>query len=263
MTETGWRATARVMAALARRSVRQTFRQPRLLAPVLVFPTLFLAINTGGAGRAVEIPEFPEVNGFLDFQLAAAMTQATLLAGLTGGISFALDIENGFIDRLAAAPIPRSVLVTGRLAATAAMGAIAAVWFLAIGLVFGARIEAGVPGVLLIIVLVALTTAAWGGLGAALALRSGRASVVQGLFPIVFVILFLSSAFFPRDLLLEPAGTIADFNPLSFIAEGIRDPVISDLSLDPLLKCLAGIVVVAVVSGGLAARALTVRLRAA
>ena len=28
---------------------------------------------------------------------------------------------------------------------------------------------------------------------------------MQGIFPLVFVILFLSSAFFPRDLLLEPA----------------------------------------------------------
>ncbi len=48
----------------------------------------------------------------------------------------------------------------------------------------------------------------------------------------MFVILFLSSAFFPANLMLEPAATIAKYNPLSFIVEGVRDPVISSLSLE-------------------------------
>ena len=103
---------------------------------------------------------------------------------------------------------------------TAALGAFAAVWFIAIGLIFGAHIQAGVAGVLLMIVLVTLSAIAFGGLGAAIALRSGRASVVQGLFPLVFVVLFLSSAFFPQELILEPAKTIAAINPISFIVEG-------------------------------------------
>ena len=51
---------------------------------------------------------------------------------------------------------------------------------------------------------------AFGGIGAAIALRTGRASVVQGLFPLVFVILFLSTAFFPATLILEPAAAIAE-----------------------------------------------------
>ena len=46
------------------------------------------------------------------------------------------------------------------------------------------------------------------------------------------MILFLSTAFFPANLMLEPAATIAEYNPLSFIVEGIRDPVISALDGD-------------------------------
>ena len=37
-------------AALGMRSIRQTFRRPQLVAPILIFPTLLLAIQTGGAG---------------------------------------------------------------------------------------------------------------------------------------------------------------------------------------------------------------------
>ena len=255
-------AALRVTAALGRRSIRQTFRRPQFLAPILVFPSLFLAVNTGGAGRATEIPGFPEVAGFLDFELAGAMLQACMLAGVSGGIALALDIEMGFIDRLVSAPIPRFALIIGRLVGTAVLGLLVAVWFLAVGLVFGARIEGGIPGALLILALTPLAAVAFGSLGAALALRSGKASVVQSIFPITFVILFLSSAFFPRQLLLEPAATIADVNPMSYIAEALREPVISGVAGGPLLKGLAGVAVFGGLGALLSALALRSRLRA-
>jgi ABC-type multidrug transport system permease subunit len=251
----------RVIAALGARSVKQTFRRPQLMAPIVVFPTILLAIQVGGAGRGVDLPGFPPVDGFLDFILAGAMIQSTLLAGNSGGIALAVDIEMGFTDRLLAAPISRFAIVLGRLAGTAALGALAAIWFIAIGLVFGARIDEGVPGALMMIVFVVLSAIAFGGLGAAVALRTGRASVVQGLFPLVFVILFLSSAFFPASLMLEPAATVARYNPLSFIVEGIREPVISSLSLEAFAKALASIALVGAISIGLSAMALRRRLR--
>jgi ABC-2 type transport system permease protein len=251
---------ARVVGALGRRSVMQAFRRPQFLAPIIVFPSLFLAVNTGGAGRAVDLPQFPPVHGFLDFQLAGAMLQSTMLAGVSGAIALAMDIEMGFIDRLVVAPIARASFVLGRLVATGVLGVVAGTWFIAVGLVFGAQIKAGVPGVVVVIVLVALNAVAWGLVGAALALKSGRASVAQGIFPIVFVILFLSSAFFPRQLLHQPAKAIADWNPMSLIAEGLREPVINGLTLEHTAKGLGGIAIVAAVGTALSAWALRARL---
>src|SRR5918994_6515651 len=98
---------ARVVGALGARSVKQTFRRPQLAAPILIFPTLLLAVQTGGAGRAVDLPGFPEVDNFLSFMLAGAMLQSTLLAGNTGGIALAVDPGMGFTDRLFAPPISR------------------------------------------------------------------------------------------------------------------------------------------------------------
>jgi ABC-2 type transport system permease protein len=247
----------RVVGALGRRSVTQAFRRPQFLAPILVFPSLFLAVNTGGAGSATDLPQFPEVNGFLDFQLAGAMLQSTMLAGVSGAIALAMDIEIGFIDRLVAAPIARWSFVLGRLVATAVLGLLAALWFIGVGLVFGAKIESGVAGALVVTALVVLNAIAWGMVGAALAIGSGRASVAQGIFPIVFVILFLSSAFFPQGLLLEPAGTIAEWNPMSLIADGLREPIISDLTLGTTLEGLLGVAIV-MAAGALAS---TIALR--
>ena len=151
------RVNARVVRALGMRSIRQTFRRPQLLAPIVVFPTLLLAIQTGGAGGAVNLPGFPPVQSFLQFMLAGAMMQALMLAGNSGGIALAVDIEMGFTDRLFAAPISRFTIVLGRLAGTAALGLFASLWFLAIGLIFGAQIEGGVGGALIAIALVTAT----------------------------------------------------------------------------------------------------------
>ena len=232
-------ANARVVGALGMRSIRQTFRRPQLIAPIVVFPTLLLAVQTGGAGGAVELPGFPPVQGFLQFMLAGAMMQSLMLAGNSGGIALAVDIEMGFTDRLFASPIPR----------------------FAIGLIFGAEIAGGVPGALLAIALVTATAMAVGGIGAAIALRTGSASVVQGLFPLVLVILFLSTAFFPQELMIEPAKSIAKYNPLSLVVEGVREPIISGIELGDTLAAVATILGIFALGLLFSARALRHRLR--
>ena len=254
-------STLRVVAGLGWRSVLQTFRRPQLIAPLLIFPTLLLAIQSAGVGSAVDLPGFPPVDSFLQFLLPAAMIQAALFGGNAAGIALAVDIEMGFTDRLLAAPIPRFAIVAGRLAGTGALGALTALWFLAIGLIFGVPIDEGVLGALMMILLTTLSALAFGSVGAALALHTGSASIVQGTFPLVFVILFLSTAFFPQDLLVEPAKTIAEYNPLSFIVDAARDPVISSLTASDLLQGLAGIALVGGIGTVLSARAMRRRVR--
>ncbi|MEX0993481.1 MAG: ABC transporter permease [Solirubrobacterales bacterium] len=254
---------ARVVGALGRRSLRQAFRRPMFFAPVFVFPSLFLAVNTGGAGAAVDLPGFPAVHGFLDFQLAGAIVQSAMLSAVSAGTSLALDIETGFMDRLMAAPISRLSVVLGRLSANVVLGFMVGVWFLGLGLIFGAHIEGGVAAVALVILLSGLTAGAFGWIGAALALRAGRVSVVQGMFPLVFVILFLSSAYFPQALLEQPAKAVANVNPMSYIADGLREPVIANITGAVTLECLAGIAIVALVGMLWSASAMRRRLRAA
>lgn len=255
--------TPAVVVALARRSVRNTFRRPQFIAPILLMPTLFLAVNTGGAESAKALPGFPAGAELLDFELAGAMMQASMLAGVSGGIALAMDIEMGFTDRLLASPIGRATIVLGRLGATAMLGGLAALWYLVIGLIFGAEIQAGIGGVALIFAMVPLSALAFGSIGTAIALWAGRASVVQGVFPLVFVIVFLSSAFFPRELLKEPANVIADYNPMSFISEGVRDPILGPITGSETVMALVGIAIVAVIGAVASSVALRHRLRAA
>jgi ABC-2 type transport system permease protein len=254
-------AVAAPSLALARRTLRGAMRRPQFLAPLVIMPTLFLAINTGGLHRSTDLPGFPHVDGFLDFQLAGAITQSLLLGGVMQGIGTALEIEGGFFDRLVASPIPRVAIVFGRILADTAIAAAQVLWFLALGLIFGVTIHGGVPGALLVLLIGALAGTGFAALGVLIALLARNASTVQGIFPLVFVVLFVSSAFFPRGLLSHPADWAADYNPLSYVADGMRDPVISSVSATPVLEGLAAALLLVAGFVGLAVLALRGRLR--
>jgi ABC-2 type transport system permease protein len=252
-----------VVVALARRTLVNALRRPQFLAPLVVFPTLFLAINVGGLGATRELEGFPAVDGFLDYQLAAAILQSLLIGGVTSGVSTALDIEGGFFDRLVASPTPRGAIVLGRVLAGSVIAAAQVVYFLVLGLAFGASIKGGVLGVLCVLAIGIVAGTGFCAIGVLIALRSKSASTVQGIFPLVFVVLFISTAFFPLGLLSSPADAVAQYNPLSFIAEGLRQPIAFSNELGPMLEGLAAAVVITAAAIGLSISALYGRLRRA
>jgi ABC-2 type transport system permease protein len=249
------------VVALARRALVNAFRRPQFLAPLVVFPSLFLAINVGGLGATRSLEGFPQVDGFLDYQLASAILQSLLLGGVSSGIAVALDIEGGFFDRLAASPAPRTAIVLGRVLAAGVIAALQVVYFLILGLALGASIKGGVLGVLCVLVVGVVAGTGFGALGVLIALRARSASTVQGIFPLVFVVLFISSAFFPLDLLSSPADVIARYNPLSFIADAMRQPIAFSNAAGPVIEGLLAALAVSAASIGLSLLALRGRLR--
>jgi ABC-2 type transport system permease protein len=253
----------RATLALTRRALRNAFRRPQFLAPLVVFPTLFLAVNTGGLQAATGLPGFPEVRGFLDFQLASAICQSTMLGGVSVGIAMALDIEAGFFDRLVVSPISRTAIVLGRIVSAGVLGALQALWFLALGFIFGAQMAAGPGGVLVVVALAVVAAVAFGSFGVLIALRTRNASTVQGIFPLVIVGLFLSSAFFPADLLSSPADVVARYNPISFVAEGLREPIAFGWDMEVIAAAFLAGIALASIGTGLAIAALRGRLQAA
>ena len=210
------------IGALARRSVNRTLRQPAQLVPSLVFPLILMAINSAGLGKATEIPGFP-TDSYLTFALAIPFIQAGIFSVSNAGSDLARDIETGFLDRLALTPMTGLSLVSGQLAGVLVLGVIQGVIYLVVGLVAGADFEAGLAGVPVLLALALATSFAFGCIGIFAALRLGNSEAVQGLFPVLFVFLFLSSMALPRDLIEQDwFQTVATYNPVSYLIEGIR-----------------------------------------
>ncbi len=245
---------------LSRRSVIRTLRQPSQIVPSITFPLFLLAINAGGLDAATELPGFP-TDSYLTFALAIPFIQAGIFAVSGAGADLARDIETGFLNRLSLTPMTGVALVAGQLAGTMALGLLQAVVFIAVGLAAGATLEAGLAGALVIVVLCLVISFAFGCIGVFAAFRFGNGEAVQGLFPVLFVFLFLSSMALPRPLIEQDwFRTIATYNPVSYLLEGIRSLFIVGFDEVALLRAFACALGIGLVFLALAAANVRTRL---
>jgi ABC-2 type transport system permease protein len=233
-----------------------------MVVPSLVFPLLLLSINSSGLESTTHLPGFP-TDSYFQFALAIPFVQGALFSANSAGTNIASDIESGFLSRLSLTPLRRMALMMGQLTGILALGLIQAVTFVVVGLVFGDGIEAGAGGVLVILLLSLTISLAFGCIGAWVALRSGSGEAVQGVFPLFFAALFLSSMALPRDLIeIDWFRTVATWNPVSYMLEGIRSLVIVGWDGEALalgFACAGGIALIALIAASSALRTRMVR----
>jgi len=176
---------------IARRSVRRTLRQPALIVPVIVFPLFLLAVNASGLHAATKLPGFPTDN-YLSFAMSVSFMQGALFAATTAGAELATDIETGFLNRLALTPLRGVGILVGQLAGAVLVALLASVVYLIVALIAGADLRSGAGGAVVLLALSTLIGIAFGAIGLVMALRTGSSEAVQGLFPLMFVVFFLS-----------------------------------------------------------------------
>jgi ABC-2 type transport system permease protein len=106
----------------------------------------------------------------------------------------------------------------------------------------------------------AVISVSFGAIGLFLALRTGSGEAIQGLFPLLFVFLFLSSMNTPRDLIsVDWFRFVASINPVSYLIECVRSLIITGwdakaLALGFGIAILIGIVATTVASFALRQR---------
>jgi ABC-2 type transport system permease protein len=214
------------IATLGRRAIVRTARQPAYVAFPLIFPMLLLAVNAGGLKAETQLPGFP-TNSFLAFALAVPFVQGALLATVNANVELARDIQTGFLNRLALTPVRGIVLLLGQLGGLATIVLVQAVFYLAVGLAFGVRLESGIGGAVVLLLLETVIALGFAGMGSWAALRTGSTEAVQGLFPVFFVFLFISSMNIPRHLIeTDWFRWVATANPVSYLIESVRALVI-------------------------------------
>ncbi|UUY02417.1 ABC transporter permease [Svornostia abyssi] len=245
---------------LARRALLRTLRQPANVVPVIFFPMLLVAINSAGLDAASELPGFP-ADSYLDFIIAVPFIQGGLFAMLNAGTDLATDIESGFLRRLALTPVRGTSLLLGQVAGVVALSLVAAVVYLTVGFIAGVTVAAGPAGVVALLVFAVAIGLMFSSIGAFVGLRSGSPQTVQGFFPLFFVLLFLSSANLPRDLMEQDwFATVAGLNPVSYLIEGIRSLVVTGWDPAALWPAIAILVVGTLVGGAAAAHAMRTNL---
>jgi ABC-2 type transport system permease protein len=246
---------------LSERSVRRTLRQPAAIIPAIVFPIMLLFVSAGGLTAAENLPGFPDVSYF-DFALAVTFMQGAIFATGGAGTDLATDIDTGFLNRLALTPMSGAALVLGQLGGAITLGVFQATCYLAAGFLGGATIAAGVGGVVVLYLLVVLMAIGFGALGVAAALRTGNGEAVQGLFPVLFVLLFLSTINLPLDLIpIDWFRWVATVNPITYLVDALRSLIITGWDWPTLAAGFGVALAIAVVGILLSAAALRGRLQ--
>ena len=94
-----------------------------------------------------------------------------------------------------------------------------------------------------------------------LALRTGSGEAVQGMFPVFFVFLFISSMNMPRNLIgIDWFRIAATANPVSYMLEAVRSLIIERWDAETILLGFAVATALAILALALAARALVFRM---
>jgi ABC-2 type transport system permease protein len=215
------------VGALARRSIVRTIRQPAAIVFPLIFPMLLLLVNSGGLKASTKLPGFP-TDSFLAFALAVPFIQGALFSTMNAGTDLARDIQTGFLNRLSLTSMRGLALIAGQLAGVVVMGLVQATFYIAVGLIVGVDFAAGALGILTLLGFAAVISIGFGAIGTWLALRTGSGEAIQGLFPLLFVFLFLSSMNTPRDLIgVDWFRAVATANPVSYLIECVRSLIIT------------------------------------
>jgi ABC-2 type transport system permease protein len=238
---------------LAWRSLLLVRRMPSVFVPSLVMP-LFILVATSGAFRGIS--QLPALGGvdYTAFTIPLATVMGAGFAGVNAGLTLARDIEGGFVDRLVASPAPRVTLIAGPLVAAATRSVITTTVVLTAGGIAGV----GLPGVLgtALVYLMALgfgcATACWA-MGVALRARTVQAAPLMQV--VVFLSIFTSVAYAPREVLGGWLRSFADWNPVTRVLETSRAAELGPITWDavlPGLLSVAGLVVMLGTFAGLA-----------
>jgi ABC-2 type transport system permease protein len=242
---------------LGRRSVREVLRYPEATIPTLFIPLFFLAVNIGQVQKTFPADSTPFLHGqsYVAFQMPVSLMFAVATA--TTGLALVTEIDSGYFDKLLVAPIRRTSLILGRLAADLVRGLAASVVVLFVGIViFGMHVEAGPAGAILAVLLAASFGVAYAGFGILVALHTRNVQATNTSFLLFFPLLFLTPNFVPFDRLSPLMETLARINPVSYVIVGIRSLIIDGWVVDKILVCIGVIVVMGVALIGFSLRAI-------
>ncbi len=244
-------STSRSVGILATRSIRNIRRLPSAFFPALAMPIFNMVVFAGTFFAVTKIPGFP-TDRSINWYMPLGIMMGSAFAGVGLGFTAIRDIETGFYDRLRMTPTSRLSLVLGPLTGTLVRVVMMTTIVIVIGIALGARFTGGVLGILcLYAAALGLSTigAGWG-LGLAFIFKDMRGAAIMQLS--IFLVMFLSSAQVPLNVMDGWLHTVARINPATNILRLARVGLVNESNADHLsFDAVWGGIVAIVVMGGL------------
>jgi len=162
---------------------------------------------------------------YTDFLLTGMIALSISQAGMFGMVNLVEMRRNGLLKRLRMTPVNMRLFGIGSIVVRFILSAIQIVLLTLIGVFgFGASIQLDLPSFILMFL---IGTLAFAGIGYLIAALSKSIESYMGIANILsFVMMFLSGVFFDTASLPSYLKPVADFMPLTYFANGIRDGMV-------------------------------------
>ncbi|MET8676262.1 ABC transporter permease [Streptomyces sp. NPDC004647] len=219
--EPGAAPLARMIAAQTALETRMLLRNGEQLLLTVVIPTLLLTLFS-----AVDIISVPTgtaggEGGAVDFLAPGILALAVMSTAFTGqAIATGFERRYGVLKRLAASPLPRWALMTAKTGSVLVTEILQITLLTVVAFALGWSPH-GNP--LVVVVLLALGTAAFSGLGLLMA-GTLKAEATLAAANLVFILLLVAGGVIvPLERFPEAAQSVLALLPVSALSDGLRD----------------------------------------
>jgi ABC-2 type transport system permease protein len=209
---------------IAKRGIRHMRRQPEALADATIQPIMFVLLFAYVFGGAIAVPGAENDPGaYREFLMGGIFAQ-TLSFGVFGvAMALAADFNNGAMDRFRSLPIAKGAVLAGHALANLIRAAIPITLMSFTGLLVGWQPRGSVLDTVAAYALMLAFTFAMIWIGVLLASIVSTPEAVQGVaFVAIFPLTFVASTFVPTSTLPGVLKTFAEWNPISSVANALR-----------------------------------------
>jgi len=208
-------------AAMAQAELRKLHHDHLDIVTRSVQPLLWLFVFGTALGHTHAFPI-----GDLEYRAYLApgvLAQAAMFIAIFFGLAVIWERDVGQLQRLLATPLPRSAIVLGKAVGACVRALVQALLLLVVIAIFGIGVRWSVPGVLGMLVLLMIGTAAFACMSMLLAAAVKERERFMGIGQLIMMPLFFaSSALYPLAVMPAWLRSVARVNPLTYEVEGLR-----------------------------------------
>jgi ABC-2 type transport system permease protein/oleandomycin transport system permease protein len=221
---------------ITQRNLLALTRIPEQLFFSTVQPIMFVLLFTYVFGGAIKVPGGHYVN----YLMPGIFVQTVAFGAVSTSIGLAEDLQKGLIERFRALPMSRSAVLTGRTTADMVRNVFVVIIITAVGFAVGFRPTTGVLAYLAAILLILLFAYAlsWGFAVIGLSAPNSETAQVMS-FPILFPLIFVSSAFVPVIFMPSWLRGFATYQPVSVTVSACRALMIGGPTSKWVIQTLA------------------------
>jgi ABC transporter DrrB family efflux protein len=236
---------------VAGRNLRTLVRTPQALVFAAVQPVIFVLLFRYVFGGAIHVTG---VN-YVDYLMPGIFAQAVAFGAIGTAVGLSADLKSGLLVRFRTLPMARIAVLGGRTLADLARNLLVVMVMVGVGFAVGFRTSHGATALVAALGLVVLFAYALSWLFATLGLRFSDPEAAQAAaVPIMFLLVFTSSAFVPAGSMPGWLQAIGSHQPVNALITAERDLLLGGPAAHDVLVSVAWSVGILLVFAALAAR---------